>query len=136
MAKTATYDEMSLSLTGKLTAALVLERVERGATWLDTLCPGWANGINLQELDLRSPKVCVLGQTDRCILGPREGDDDWTTEGYWRVMRHFGASNAWSAKNGFAIDPDEIFDRDQQGIAYEMLQIAWIEQIKKRRGES
>ena len=45
--------------------ALKLEpiRAKVGATILDVLRPGWADGINLDSLDMSSCEVCVLGQT-------------------------------------------------------------------------
>jgi hypothetical protein len=40
----------------------VEERVADGVEWLDAQEPGWAERINLAELDLASPCRCVLGQ--------------------------------------------------------------------------
>jgi hypothetical protein len=39
-----------------------MELVRRGAALLDRERPGWENEINLLNLDLQSPRSCVLGQ--------------------------------------------------------------------------
>jgi len=36
--------------------------VQRGATWLDEVAPGWHDRIKLGSLDLRSSTLCVAGQ--------------------------------------------------------------------------
>lgn len=38
------------------------DNVARGAAWLDTEVPGWAERIDLSTLDLRSSSRCVAGQ--------------------------------------------------------------------------
>jgi hypothetical protein len=40
----------------------VAERVNAGATWLDQREPGWADRIDLDQLDLGSDCRCILGQ--------------------------------------------------------------------------
>lgn len=40
----------------------VVERVARGAEWLDEVKPGWAKLTDLGTLDLRSSSNCVMGQ--------------------------------------------------------------------------
>lgn len=40
----------------------IAERVEAGAAWLDANRPGWVDRINLETLDMASPRRCILGQ--------------------------------------------------------------------------
>ena len=40
----------------------ITERVERGATLLDKKRPGWEKEIDLDNLDMREPKCCIVGQ--------------------------------------------------------------------------
>jgi len=42
--------------------SILAERVDEGAALLDEKLPGWAERINLAQLDLASCYQCVLGQ--------------------------------------------------------------------------
>jgi hypothetical protein len=56
------------------------ERVARGAALLDGRRPGWAEAVDLDELELSSCQYCVLGQlygdfyAGRTALGLRESE--------------------------------------------------------------
>jgi hypothetical protein len=63
-------------------SAAIAQRVAAGAAWLDEHRPGWADRINLDELDLANPCKCVLGQEyGRFVLGDDlildEGSESW-----------------------------------------------------------
>jgi hypothetical protein len=49
--------------------ASAVERVARGVAWLDANKPGWVHRINVDDLDLRSCRYCVLGQVYGYFFG-------------------------------------------------------------------
>jgi hypothetical protein len=89
-----------------LTAERAHEVAAVGADWMDERCPGWAQRINLDDLNLGDPYLCILGQTVDCLV-PAEK----------RL-----SANDWANERGF----------DTRTMQYEMLQIAWVEQIRRR----
>lgn len=40
----------------------IMDRVQRGAAWLDEKRPGWLEEISLEQLDVSSISECILGQ--------------------------------------------------------------------------
>lgn len=45
-----------------VTPSILDPRVERGAQRMDERCPGWADKVNPDTLELRSDCRCILGQ--------------------------------------------------------------------------
>lgn len=39
-----------------------IDRVTRGAAWLDEIEPGWERKLDLSTLDINDPNQCVCGQ--------------------------------------------------------------------------
>jgi len=53
---------MTVTLTETVTTLEVSEEVARGVALLDEKRPGWEHEIDLDKLDIKDPKCCVLGQ--------------------------------------------------------------------------
>jgi len=105
-----------------------VERVERGAQWMDENHPGWAHSINLDALKMDSCNTCIIGQACR-EMGF-----------YWKIVEA-GAVNEdaeeWAVNRGFDIeDPDFDFDTarltKESQAKYFGLEVLWTEQVKKR----
>lgn len=81
------------------------DNVARGAAWLDTEAPGWAERIDPSTLDLWSSTYCVAGQ----LFTTR------TLPGYTVMMKRMGAlPSDWGradVAHGFT-HPDVETDRD------------------------
>lgn len=123
----------------KYTAEEAYAAVARGASWLDQKCPEWTDMIDLEKLSLRSPHMCILGQTAKCLI-PEDAPIEfthWSGYGdvvlYYRAVKHdFLVTDA--SYYGFDIrPPDELYDPKEETAAYEMLDIAWQELIRARR---
>jgi hypothetical protein len=117
------------------TAEVAHAAAERGARWMDEHCPDWASKIDLDELRMSETDLCILGQTARCVL-PDNARPHYGEFEYWAVVRHFApefAHTTWAAERGFDIDDKYEPIGDDSGTAeYEMLTIAWHEQIRQR----
>ena len=53
---------LALRWRGNKMDIYTMQCAERGAKLLDEKLPGWATQIDLDTLDLWSPKTCILGQ--------------------------------------------------------------------------
>lgn len=64
-----------------ITTIELAKRVQNGITFLDAACPGWAEKIDLDNLDMRNHNQCVLGQLIgdffKLNLGPRLDTDEF-----------------------------------------------------------
>jgi hypothetical protein len=100
----------------KYTPATAHAQAERGARWMDTHYPGWVNMIDLPKLEMRNGNYCVLGQA-----APLIGAFDFDS-----ALNSIGFTSRWATINGFLVDPFHVDTR------YEMLTIAWREQIRNR----
>lgn len=89
-------------------------RVAAGATLLDEEYPGWAQRVNLGQLNLRNQCSCVLGQLS--------GSD------YFAGLRQLGLGPLEGQQLGFNADQIEA-----TYTTYEDIQVAWVEEIGKRR---
>jgi hypothetical protein len=109
------------------TAEMAHVAAARGAAWLDKRCPDWPREIDKGKLDLSDADVCILGQTATCLVGGEPSYAD-SENGFTRAANHFWPnSDAWPVRLGF-----EKPSWGKTRIAYEMLTIAWKEQIRQR----
>jgi hypothetical protein len=80
-----------------------MERVLRGAAWLDETAPGWERKLDLSVLDISDPGQCVCGQvfmgihqnpyTEAVVRLKEEGHDFYGGGGYGFV--HAEDGDAW-----------------------------------------
>lgn len=123
------------------TAADAHAAVERGAAWLDEHCADWFKEIDLSQLNLSDPEVCVLGQTARCLL-----DEEPTFDRYGKVLDFYaenttrdrvgGSRQKWASSRGFDIEYADVkqWRLGMHPARYEMLTIAWRLYIQERLG--
>lgn len=98
----------------KLKEIQIRRRVKKGARLLDEHMPGWVEKIIPGRLDLASTSYCILGQT---------------FSSFTKGMTVLGVEKS-TEKYGFdleASDPDD---------GWEILDKAWIKEIKKRKRSS
>lgn len=62
----------------------------RGAIWLDSVCPTWANEIDTDRLNMESNYACVLGQAGTCVIESIQRTR--STLPYWRRVGWADAS--------------------------------------------
>lgn len=142
------------------TAEMATAAAAKGAAWMDEHCEGWTLLIDLNALALESPAHCVLGQTAHCVTqgavdsgqeyDVRYLDGDYDND-YWSsyegALKYIGMEydeaadddeSCWTIEHGFDIqspeDPprNELTYTEERKARYEMLTIAWKEQIRKR----
>jgi hypothetical protein len=111
------------------------DNVARGAAWLDTVAPDWADRVDLSTLDLRSSTHCVAGQA----LAPGE---EGSGNGYGRMLDLLGyriGDVAPDVAYGFT-HPDRHTetslyapDRTDSDPRLEELRALWTAQITIRR---
>ena len=94
------------------------DRAAVGAALLDEWMPGWAERIELEELDLGSPRRCVLGQL---YGGYGRGLD------LLRSGERFTAYPEWSRAHGFTANAVE-------GDTFAELTAAWRGEVAARVG--
>lgn len=92
-----------------MTNLTIAERVERGASLLDTRFPGWVDQVDLSRLNLESSCNCVLGQrfgdfmvgARRTLLSPETSGVTMSRRTRERLEEH-----------GFLVSPrdDEFID--------------------------
>lgn len=118
--------------------AIVEARVAAGAQWLDEQLPGWADKVDLEQLNMSSPFWCVLGQLAPDLLGtPR---DDWMRADYLDAVRRYGSENdkavreAWAIGHGFYLASSDLVDLSDVHQTYVDLGYvdAWTAEITKR----
>jgi hypothetical protein len=95
------------------------ERVAAGARWLDLHRPGWADRIDLDELDLSDPCACVLGQ--------EYGSYAEAPEELW-------VEDDTCAKSGF--NATRVRDYERIEVEFSALTDAWRRLIEQRRAVS
>lgn len=91
------------------------ERIKRGAQYLDSVYPNWANVIDLVTFDFNKSQYCVLGQT----LG-------WTRATHDRLSADFPDQYDILAEFGFDLPMDDDITSDEMGEL-------WLEAINSRR---
>jgi len=97
----------------------IQQRVQRGAEWLDTRRPGWADAINLGWLSMT--------RCNRCILGQLFGD-------YYRIVDVGGSDRELTQNQAMrkGFDVPSAVQPSLQGDEYEALTRLWKHQIRKR----
>lgn len=108
-------------------------RVREGAAWLDENRPGWVDAINLDTLEMRHGRVCLLAQAYgapywtlmkcgcRCPICVPTG------EGEVREDPLMAPEEA--VARGFVNADADLFDSE-----YPALRLAWTQLIEARRG--
>lgn len=99
--------------------ATVEQRVAAGAAWLDEHEPGWADRIDVAELDVGMSCSCVLGQLD--------GD-------FHDGMQERGLSVARAGQLGFTLTEDE--SSMNVSDEFDALTAAWRQLIETRRSQT
>ena len=113
--------------------ASVVERVKAGATFMDSMCVGWAEGIDRDRLNMAKCAGCIVGQTkgeffEGCIeLGLNHGQ---------ATAFGFNAA-ALVAFDKAVVDPNVTFaELELLGpvvdAEYDALKAAWIDEINDR----
>lgn len=97
-------------------------RAAIGAAWMDEVCSDWFARIDTEALELADSDLCVWGQTAPCLV-PDEYEPNLT--GFSRVAEHRDLKAGWIEKHGFDAP-------NGSATEYEMLTIAWREQIRAR----
>lgn len=101
----------------------VRERVAAGAAVLDHDTPGWAQNIDLDQLDMTHGSKCVIGQTFGtyfAVIGRLSG------------QRGYDDQDDWAMRHGFTADPDRT-DPDnyyRHNQEWEELNRAWSEHVR------
>lgn len=97
----------------------LLERVERGARFMDIFQPDWYVRVDTDYLDLSHPRECVLGQLygsfGKGLAAIRASD--------WG-MDSVRSQIDWSFNNGFS---------DYSGERYGTMTELWREQVRSRK---
>jgi hypothetical protein len=103
-----------------------IEPVRKGAALLDEQEPGWADRIELGDLEMHNPCFCVLGQLHNsygqglAAVGLVMGTVEDPFPDYVRAPKY-----------GFAIGDTDL----PYGPAWAALEAAWVVEILKRRSE-
>jgi len=136
-------------MTNQFTAAMATELVDRGATLLDAVAPGWPDVLHLGSLRLRDGSACLLGQTAPHIFEALDTSvaafyslDDYQDAGRPHYSEAVDLLRDWDeafdpAECGFDF-PWQLVDgpasraREQQMI-WEMLTCAWMTAATARR---
>lgn len=99
-----------------------IDRVDRGARYLDQDQPGWHDRIDLDTLDMNNVERCVLGQLGTFYSGNLI---------QWRISNE--ATIEWLDERGFWI-LDYKVDDDGKGVkTYRQLTVEWTRLIEQRR---
>lgn len=94
------------------------QRVAKGATWLDTVRPGWRDAIDSDALDMADACGCVCGH----VFGQMTDAHTWAVNGYEYAVDTFADSTTWARDHGFTV-PGMM--REQQSKWLE-LERAWL----------
>ncbi len=108
---------------------VIQDIVARGAELLDKAKPGWAEEIDMGELELSCPGHCILGQLfgDFCF-----GVDELCDAGLME--------DSFASPYGFDLSFDKVWDQNDNSYdfglcgkqLYDLLQVEWIKQINQR----
>jgi hypothetical protein len=109
--------------TQQITEDEVQERVERGATYLDGVDPGWHRRVDAETLELEDGEHCVLGQLHG---GFRLG------LGRSHVLSLSSAPQASLSPVAYGFKCVEGVSEAWQARDYELLTAAWREAVRKR----
>jgi len=109
--------------TRRITEEAVRERVERGATYLDDVDPGWHRRVNADTLELEDGEHCVLGQLHG---GFRLG------LGRSHVLSLSSAPRASLSPVAYGFKCVEGVSEAWQARDYELLTAAWRKAVRAR----
>ncbi len=105
--------------------------VKCGSHWLDTNHPGWAQKINLDNLQMDS--------CDYCIIGQAVGDYVYEIQNAAGQPIYCRDAMIWGSEHGFEapMQTYDDFSSDDCGLkalrqTYDDLDILWTEQVKDR----
>lgn len=116
---------MSAPVEARLTE--VAARVERGAAYLTERRPRWFWEVDLNQLNLRDPKRCVLGQ-----LG--EGDYPYNDALMTLNLRRVDREPGFDRELGFDLRDDEYdLDCDERDKVWNALHAEWVRVILELR---
>jgi hypothetical protein len=81
--------------------------VMRGGKWLDTIVPDWEFNINIDDLDLSDPKMCIAGQLFMDKVSS-------VTNGYlgYDCNNGFDYASRLLANNEFDVESDDFLDNE------------------------
>jgi hypothetical protein len=99
-------------------------RVQRGIALMDVKWPNWATEIDLEKLDIASPRNCVTAQYAGFL-----GADRYYLDG----MEALDLTRREYADLGFNGDEDKYGDIPNE--AYERLNPLWKAEIERRRAQ-
>jgi hypothetical protein len=109
--------------TQRITEEAVQERVERGASYLDEVDPGWHRRVDAETLELEDGEHCVLGQLHG---GFRIG------LGRSHVLSLSSAPRASLSPVAYGFKCVEGVSDAWQARDYELLTAAWREAVRTR----
>lgn len=101
-------------------ASSLSQRAQRGAKWLDEVCPGWADFVSTETLDLSNEKICILGQLNTRDMAPK----------FWDLAEDAGHN--CTSTFGFVL-PDELFSDGREPAAWRKLTEVWAREVEARR---
>ena len=86
----------------------IRRRVERGAAYLDSVKPNWADRVDLRSLDMDDSYLCVAGQVFGAygrlpyLAERREMSDELFLRGLWKAARRVERERErWAVAHGF-----------------------------------
>lgn len=135
----------SLVLSSAYTPEHAHLQAETGAAYMDVHCPGWAETTDWFRLDLSYGDSCVLGQQAHCLTKGKVESNN--LESYWQTVERlakssvrrvtgtdaeYDAIDVWAIQRGFTIPLPSYSYMPGNSTRYEMLTIAWKEQIRAR----
>jgi hypothetical protein len=106
--------------------------VKRGIYWLDENHPGWAQDINLDELDMSECTDCVIGQA----VGSYSYTINKAATGDANEWDH-AAATQWSVEHGFEYPGTLAYANPgyaAPSYGYRELDTLWSDEVRKRLG--
>lgn len=138
----------------KYTAEDANAAAAKGAALLDERCLGWEMLLDLESLNLADSRVCILGQTAHCVTEGAASSGRRLS--YSEAIQHLTGAQArtpgamaYADEHGFCTpeledsdlkvqydddDPEGYYEAKEleEQARWEMLNIAWREEIRKR----
>jgi hypothetical protein len=93
---------------------MVAERVAAGVAWLDENVPGWAERIDLEQLNLASCQRCVLGQLFGDFNDAPQPASGLVTSAHLGFDRHHGEPN-FTAYSALTAEWRRVIEQRQAG---------------------
>ncbi len=109
--------------------------VKKGAYWMDENYPGWAQLIELDNLEMDACENCIIGQaidgyyTDVTLKAIGTNHEEASSEQYRMAV-------SWAREHGFDVGLfDGRFQWADIADKYHELETLWTDQVKERLGE-